>query len=50
MSILLSLFKEIIVFVILYTTDLIVARVDVGCSWRPNHIKSCVVYFSTVDS
>jgi len=28
----------------------VVARVDIGCSWRPNHVKSCVVYFSTVDS
>jgi len=24
--------------------------VNVGCSWRPNHVKSCVVYFSAIDS
>jgi len=25
--------------------NLLVARVDVGCSWRSNHVKLCVVYF-----
>jgi len=25
--------------------NLIVSRVDVGCSWQPNHVNSYVVYF-----